>query len=187
MRRCSLAAGGSRPHRTPWDGDGSCPAWHVGMGAKQGFCLLPGRTAMTLGCLGVPQGCLVQRAQCSPVVTALLSHWGLGVTWKGQVLCQSHMDPLPTQGEEQDTVTERTGLVLGRRGEFPSSPAFSVAQEFRTGVHSETGRGGSPFQRSHHPHFPSQPPWVARGGGGHPQACVPMKSHGAAACGSGLV
>lgn len=85
------------------------------------------------------------------------------------------------------TQSQCTGLVLGRRGEFPSSSAFSVAQEFRMGVHRETGRWGSPFQRSHHPHFPSQPPWVARGGGGHPQACVPMRSHGDAAHGSGLV
>lgn len=50
------------------------------------------------------------------------------VTWRGQVLCQGHVGALPTQGEGQDTASEPAGPLLG---EFPSSPAFSVAQEFR--------------------------------------------------------
>lgn len=84
--------------------DGSL--WHTGMAAKQGFCLLPVLTAMILGCRGVPQTCLVQRAQRSPTVTALLSHGGLrchlegtGVVW---VLCPPRV--------RSRTATELAGL-----------------------------------------------------------------------------
>lgn len=76
------------------------------------------------------------------------------------MLCQSHVDALPTRAEEQDTATEPAGPVLG---EFPSSPAFSAAQEFRTGW-----KMGLPPSEVSSPPFPLPAPLVAV-----PKPCCP--------------
>lgn len=104
------------------------------------------------------------REHCAALLSQLSCPKGVcSFTWRGQVLFQSHVGALPTQGEEQDTATEPAGSVLS------FSPLLPFLLLRNSGVHRETGRWGSSLQRSHHPHFPSQPPWVARGGGDCPQ------------------
>lgn len=81
----------------------------------------------------------------------------------------------------------------GRRGEVSPSPAFSVAQQFGTGMGRGTGRWGSPPWGSRHPYSPSQAPLGGQCLCDHgevvavPKPCVPTWSHGDAVRGSGLV
>lgn len=97
MRCCSLAAGGSRPHRTPWDG--WIPVAH-GNGSKAGIlppaCAhcddfgVPWSATNLLGAEGTAQ----PYCHSSPVPR------GSVVSPGGDRCC---VGALPTQGEEQDS------------------------------------------------------------------------------------
>lgn len=148
-----------------------------GEGAKQGLCLLPGLAATAgnptwlrsaVGCRGVPQACLVQRAQCSPAVTALLAHRGQGwlspagmspggdrrrakATW---ILCPPRVQSGTQPPSQQD---------LCRAGEvrFPPLLPFPLPSNLGRGWAGGPADGAPLHGGLVTPTPPPRPPWVA--------------------------